>query len=269
MLSIFWRTIRDRKYSVIIYSTASVILLEMYIALFPALKEQSAEMAKLLETYPESMWKAFNIDPSSLTFDKVGPFLAMKQFNFVWPILAFIFVIGFAGYALANEIEKGTIEVLLAQPVSRAKAFVSRYLAGLTNLAIFTAISVLAIIPLTAIHGVEIEIDGVFALAFISLLFAWAVYAISFVASAVFSEKSRVAMIGGGLLILMYVTNIIAGLKENLSDLKYLSFFYYYNPARTIEQVEFVPYSLLVFGGVIVIFSLIAFFWFNRRDIAV
>jgi ABC-2 type transport system permease protein len=269
MLAVIWRTIKDRKYPVFVYSIGAIAFLEMYMALFPTLQKEAQDMAKMLDTMPEGMWKAFNIDKASLTFEKVGPYLAMEQFNFIWPVLAVIFAIGFAGYALANEIEKGTIEVLLAQPISRTKLFFARYLAGLLNIAAFCAFSILAIIPLATLQGVEVNNTGIFALTLISFLFVWAVYSITFAASAIFSEKSKVAFVGGGFLILMYVANILAGLEEKLSNLQYLSFFHYYNPANAIEEATFVEYSLYVYGGVILIASLIALFWFNKRDIAV
>jgi len=269
MLAFIWRTIKDRKYPVIVYIIAAVGFLEMYIALFPSLQKQSQEMAKLLETYPDSLWAAFNIDKASLTFDKLGPYLAMEQFNFIWPILAVIFAIGFAGYALANEVEKGTIEQLLSLPLSREKVFFGRYLAGLFNLGLFTAVSVMAIIPLAGLHDIAVNAKGIGMLAVLSLLFVWAIYSLSFMASSFFSEKSKVSFFGGGLLILMYVLNIVASLKDNLSFLKYFSLFYYYNPAQAIEKATFVNNSLIVFFGIIAISTVLALLWYKGRDIAV
>jgi len=264
-----WRSLRDRKYQTLIFSIASVAFLEMYIALFPALQKQSQQMAKLLETYPDSMWKAFNIDKSSLVFDKVGPYLGMEQFNFIWPIMAVILGIGFAGYAFANEVEKGTVEVLLSQPVDRMRIFAARYLTGLLNIAIFTMVSILAIFPLTAMHQVSVNAKGVLLLTLVSFLFAWAIYSIAILASVFFSEKSKVSFVGGGLLILMYVLNILAGLKESLSNLQYLSFFHYYNATQIIDKATTIEWTWLVFLGVIIISTSAAGLWFNRRDVAV
>jgi ABC-2 type transport system permease protein len=269
MLALILRSLRDRKYSLIVYTVAAVAFLEMYIALFPALQKQAQQMSKLLETYPESMWKAFNIDKASLTFDKVGPYLAMEQFNFIWPILVVVLGIGLAGYGLANEIEKGTIEQLLAQPISRTKLFLGRYSSGLISILVFSVVSIGAIIPLTAIQGVDVSAKGVMVLTLVSFLFGWAIYSLAYLASAFFSEKSKVAFIGGGVLILMYVINILASLKDNLSFLKYFSFFYYYNPTDAIDKARFVHYSPFVFLGVIIVATLLALFWYRERDIAV
>jgi len=269
MLSLIKRALKDRKYQVIFFSLGSTIFLEMYIALFPALQKQAQQMTKLLETYPESMWKAFNIDKSTLTFDKLGPYLGMEQFNFIWPILVVILVIGFANYSIANEVERGTIEILLAQPLSRLKVFFSRYLAGIINLLIFSGVTILAIFPLASMHGASIEAKGVWALFFLSFLFGWAIYGLAILGSAIFSEKGKASILVAGTLILMYVINILGGLKESLSNLKYLSFFYYYNPTLAMDKAQFVDWSIIVFAGVAIISTLVAALWFNKRDIAV
>jgi ABC-type transport system involved in multi-copper enzyme maturation permease subunit len=49
----------------------------------------------------------------------------------------------------------GTVELLIARPVSRLKLFVARYAAGMGILITFTVISVFTIIPLAGLHGVE------------------------------------------------------------------------------------------------------------------
>ena len=116
MWSIFTRIIKDRRVQILVYCLASVGLLWMYIIFFPAIKEQSANMEQLLKSYPESFLKAFNFDIRSL--NTVEGFLSTEQFSFVWPLMVIFMMIGFGGGAFAGEIEKGTIEILLAQPVS-------------------------------------------------------------------------------------------------------------------------------------------------------
>ncbi len=269
MISLIKRAILDRKYQILIYSVASVGFLEMYIALFPSIQKQAQQMSKLLDTYPESFWKAFNIDKATLTFDKLGPFLGMEQFNFVWPILAIVLMISFANYSLANEVEKGTIEFLLSQPISRLKMFFSRYISGIINLLVFSVLSILTIIPLAAFHGIKIETNGVLALFLLSFFFVLAVYGIAILASAYFSEKGKASSLTAGILILMFVVNIVAGLKENLNDLKYFSFFYYYNPTLAMDKGQFISGAIIVFTGVALITTLLAALWFNKRDITV
>jgi len=269
MLGIIWRSIKDKKLSLIIYSVASVGFLEMYIALFPSLQKQSQQLSELMKSYPDSFFKAFNIDPNQLSFTEIGSYLGMEQFNFIWPVMAIAFAIGFANYSLAGEIEKGTAEILLSQPISRLKIFLSKYIVGLGFLATFTFVSVFAIIPLANVHGASVDISKIAFFALVSFLFVWAVYGIAFLASSFFSEKGKAAFAVSGVLVLMYVLNIIGGLKESLNDLRYLSFFNYFQPANVIDKGQTDSLTFFVFIGVAVIASLLAALWFNKRDIAV
>lgn len=269
MFSLIRRSLRDRKYQAIIYSVAAVGFLEMYIALFPTLQKQAQQMSKLMDAYPDSFFAAFGIDKSTLTFNSLGPYLGMEQFNFIWTIMAIILAIGFANYALANEIERGTIEIMLAQPVSRFQMFFARYLTGLINILIFSAISILAIFPLAAMHGITVQAKGVWVIFALSLLFVWAIYGISFLGSAIFSDKGKATFLAAGTLILMYVINIVAGLEDKLKNLKYFSFFHYYNPTIAMDKAQFVDWAIIVFAGVAILSTLVAALWFSRRDVAV
>ncbi len=269
MMGLFWRTVKDKKLSLIVYSIASLGFLELYIALFPALQKQSQQLSELMKAYPDSFFQAFNIDRNQLMFSEIGSFLGMEQFNFIWPVMAIALAIGFANYCFAGEVEKGTAEILLSQPLSRLKIFVTRYLAGLSFLAIFTFISVFAIIPLAKMHGASVDSSKIAFFALISFLFVWAVYGLAMLASSFFSEKGKAAFTVSGILVVMYVLNIISGLKESLKDLQYLSFFNYYQPAKVIDKGQVENLTVIVFISVAIIASLLAALWFNRRDVAV
>ena len=238
----------------------------MYIIFFPAIKEQSANMEQLLKSYPESFLKAFNFDIRSL--NTVEGFLSTEQFSFVWPLMVIFMMIGFGGGAFAGEIEKGTIEILLAQPVSRLKIFFGRYLAGLFVLIIFTTLSVYAAIPFCKIYNIDINTAAFNKMALLSFLFAWAIYGLAIMLSAMFSDKGKVFFISGGLLVLMYVLKIVASIKDSLSDLKFASFFYYYDPTKALLDNEIDKWAFVVFWSVAIICTLIGAIWFAKRDIA-
>lgn len=76
-------------------------------------------------------------------------------------------------------------------------------------------------------------------------------------------------MTAGGILIIMYVLNIIAALKDNLKNLKYLSFFYYYDPDQALIKNIINNTGVLVFIIVIVVCTVLAVVWFKKRDVAV
>ncbi len=267
MMAIFWRILKDKRIQILIYCLASIGLLWMYIALFPAFKDQSASLEQLIKSYPESFMKAFNFDIKSFT--TVEGYLATEQYSFVYPLMVIFMLVGFAGSAFAGEIERGTIEVLISQPISRWKLFISRYLAGLLILMVFTATSVYSAIPLSRAYDISVSAEAFNKLAILAFMFALAIYSIAIMLSAIFSDRGKVFFIAGGLLIAMYVLNIISALRDSLSDLKFASFFYYFNPAKALGHNEIDKWAYLVFLGVAFICTLIGAIWFAKRDIAV
>ncbi len=267
MWTLIWRTIKDRRIIISVYVAASIALLWMYVAFFPAIKDQSANLEQLLQSYPESMMKAFNFDIKSL--NTLEGFIATEQFSFVWPLLVIFMLLGYSGSAIAGEIEKGTIEILLSQPLSRLKLYFGRYLSGLLMLVLFTIFSIFAIFPIASLYDISLKTSHFLNFSILAFLFGLSIFSIGMFLSSVFSDRGKVFFIAGLFLVLMYVLNIIAAIRESLTDLKYASFFFYFNPSLALIYNKIDDYSYVVFLSVIVVFTLLGAIIFSKRDIAV
>ncbi|MBM2820889.1 MAG: hypothetical protein HW405_649 [Candidatus Berkelbacteria bacterium] len=265
MLTIFWRTIKDRRNVLIIYVLVSVGVLWMYIGLFPSFKEQATNLEQLIKNYPEGFLKAFNFDIKSFT--TIEGFLATEQFSFMWPMLTLFMLIGYAGYALTGEVEKGTIELMLSQPFSRAKLFFAKYLAGLKMFSIYVIFSVLAAVPLCLAYNVSFHSKNFLTMTVLAFIFGLAVYSIAMFFSSIFSDKGKVFFTSGGILVVMYILNILASIKDSLSNLKYASFFYYFNPSKALVYNQIDHWSYLVFLLTALIFTILGVIIFSRRDV--
>ena len=267
MFEVFARIIKDRRTSLISYVVGSVVFVEMYLALFPALRDQAETLSKLLEAYPKGLMSAFGFDDTAAFFSTVENYMSTEYFSFFWPILAIILLLSFALSMIVAEVEKGTIELVLAQPISRLKIFFARYLAGLMSFAIFSGVSIYSIVLFSALHGFDYKLPNYLTIWGVSFLFGTAVFSIACFFSALFSERGKATFATAAILLIMYALNIISGLKESLSDLKYFSFFHYLNAPQVLGRNQVVDFSFVVFGGVIVVFTAAAALRFNRRDI--
>lgn len=267
MLTIFRRIIKDRRVSLIVYCLAVIGLLWMYIALFPSIHKQATSFNELLKNYPPALMKAFGLQ--EMSFSTLENYLAIEKFSIVWPMMAIFLVVSFAGATIAGEIEKGTAEIMLAKPVSRLRVFFGKYLAGFFSIVIFTICSTFAVVPLAKIYHVDYVFINYMTLALIIFLFSLAIFSLAMLFSAIFSEKSKVYMTAGGLLILMYVLHVVSSLKDSLKNLKYLSFFYYYDAQQALTKNIINHTGVLVFIIVIVVCTALAAIWFKKRDIAV
>ena len=267
MLTIYLRTLKDRRMSTIAYAIGSVAFMWMYVALFPTIRDQSANFAQLLSSYPKGFLEAFGFNGVEM-FSHMGSYLSTEMFSFIFPIILVALAVSFGSAAIAGEIERGTIEFLLSQPVSRTKLFFSRYLAGASAVAGYTAIVVFSIIPFSKMYDSGIAAGDVARFWVMCFLFGLAILSLSFLASAIFSDKGKPNFIVTGIIILMYVLKILASLKPSLDKLKFYSFMYYYDPSSTLGSGAALAHNMLwVFLGTSVISTLLAVWWFNRRDI--
>jgi len=263
------RMLRDKWKTFVIYVLASIAFLEMYIALFPAISKQAGQFSQLLKTMPPELFRAMNMDPSSLSFGNLQSYLSTEYMSFLWPILAIILAISLASYISVNEIDKGTIETLASLPARRSRIFIERYVAGLLVLAGFCVISIFGAIPLAIFHNTEFILANFLTASVGSFLFIWAVYSLAVLFSVIFSEKGKSTMATGGALILMYVINIISVLQSDLKNLQYVSLFHYYKGSELLAMNIYPEYAALALGVFAVVATLSALFWFNRRDLSV
>lgn len=267
MISIILRTLRDRKISILMYVLFAVLLLWLYVSMFPSLAQQSDEFSKLFESYPEGFVKAFNID--TVSFSVIENFLAIEYYSLMWPILVMFMLVSLAGNGLAGEIERRTMEILLSRPLSRLKIFFARYLSGVLLLAVFTLVTSYGVIPLAKLHQVAYQLPNYWSVSVISFLFGMAVFSMAMLFSAMVSERSKAYMITGGILVVMYALNLVATFKESLGWLKYFSFFSYYSYHDAIVENILSGRNILVFAAVIVVCTALGAVIFKKRDIAV
>jgi len=234
------------------------MFLLMYLSVFPSIKAQAQSLNKLLETYPKTFMKAFSVDTAS--FETLPGYLAVESYGVVWQLLIILLGTSFAGSALAGEVEQGTLAVTLGLPISRTKVFISRYLAGATALAIFMGASIVVLLGVATFGNNPLSYGALGKMALTGWLWAMAIYSLAFMVSAIFSEKSKVYMLTGGLLLGMYALKIFSGLLPRLDKLKYASIFQYQNSADALVRSHINGVSLGVCIGAWI---------FQRRDISI
>lgn len=267
MKSIMWRELKDRRFSLMSYSGIALVLLLVYVSIFPSIKDSMVQFQALYESYPKGLYQALGIE--NLSISSIENYLAIEMYSIVWPMLAILLSASLAGYSVAGQVERGIIGFYLALPISRSRLFLSKYASGLLAIIIFTVASVLCALPLAALFQNPLGVASVLRLAYLSLLFMWAMYAAALFLSAWFSERSKVYMVMGGALIAMYVANIIAGLKTRYEWLSHYSVFHYYNAQHILSGGDLHLSSVSVFLGIILVFTVLGLFTFNKRDVAV
>lgn len=256
-----------RRFSLLGFTLASLAFLLLYVLIYPSFQSEASKFNELLKAYPKALLQAFNIE--QLSISNASGYISAEHFSFVWPLLAIFLAVGTATNSIAGEIEKATLALSLSAPIKRVKLYLAKMTSGLLAVTGFVAFSILSLVPITMINNVEIDNVHVLKLSILGLFFALAVYGISLMISAIYSEKSKVYFWVGGILLSMYVANIISGLVSSMKNLQYISFFHYFSGEKALVQGQLSTQALVVFGMSTLFALIIGLVVFKRRDINV
>lgn len=267
IIQVLRREFKSYRRSTLVYALIGFLLLLMYTAIFPSFQKQSADLVRLVNSFPQSFQKAFNIDTNF--FSSLPAYLAGEKYSLTWQILALLLAISRAGQALAGEIEKGTMSFMLMLPISRLRLYAGKYLSGIVAIVLFVIATVLGEIPIAAAFGLHYPIKGTLFLAVLGLAFAWAIFALSLAVSAAVSERSKMYFVIGGMAILMYVADIVAKLKPDISWIGKLSLFHYFEVNEFLVLGHFKTLDVVVFAVLAVLATIAGAMVFINRDISV
>jgi ABC-2 type transport system permease protein len=173
-----------------------------------------------------------------------------------------------AARAIAGEVENGAIELLLAQPVSRARYFAAHLLFGVCALAAVLAGGLVA----TGLGQRVYSLDAfgwqrMAALFLNALLLQLAIYALTLLASAYGREAGRVALIGVLAAVLSYLGNAIATLWSKAEFVKAYSLHGYFDPRQVLVNGHLATASVVVLAAIATIATAAAFVRVARRDL--
>ena len=192
--------------------------------------------------------------------------------SFIHPIaiiLISVFAIGFSSAAVAAERERGTLEVALARPVSRQSFYFTLLMASW----VFVATTIAALLAGGVSGSVFAGVAG--ELAFERLPLLWvngvilfgAFAAIGLAASVSFDRLPPALGWALGIVITMYVMQVLGSLWPAAEILQPYSLFYYLKPKPILTGAA-EPFDLAVLGLVIGLAIVWALVVFPRRDLA-
>ncbi len=192
--------------------------------------------------------------------------------GFLHPIplaLVAILAIGHPVAALAGERQRGTLEVLLARPISRRRVYGTALAATLVFVVVALAANLAGVVAGAVLLDVADELEPALLLlvwANASLLFA-TLGAIALAASASFD---RVTPALGSVLafaLVSYAVELLGALWPDMAGWRPWSLFHYFQPAAILAG-DASPWDPAVLAGVLATAVAYALWVYPRRDLA-
>lgn len=192
--------------------------------------------------------------------------------GFIHPIaliLLSVFAIGFTTAAVAGERQRGTLEVLLARPLSRRTVYVTLLVAMLLFVGIVMAAFLLGTVISATANGVggELVASRIPLLWLNGLLLFAAIGTIGLAASVSFDRLSPAIGLTIAIVIVSYFLDILGSLWPDAKGLQPYSLFHYLQP-KAILSGDADTFNFVLLGGVTAIAIVAALVIFPRRDLA-
>ena len=261
--NVFTKTLWDGRRSLLSWAIAIAAVGAMYAAFWPTVN--TPQMQDAMRNYPQAVLEAFNYNDLASAAGYVGS----SVYGLLIPLLVAVFAIAYGTRALAGDEEAGTLDLLLAHPVSRVRTALSRFAALCTALAVVGAVLLLAMLAISGPADLGSITPGEFAAATLQLvLFGALLGALAFAVGAATGRKALAIGVTAGVAVLGYLANGVFPQVRGLAWTRDVSPWHWYLGGEPLKNGLQVGDSLLLLG-VTVVLVLCGTWLFNRRDVAV
>lgn len=265
MTAVFLHTLARSRGAILGWGI-SLALLGMYLMTFyDTLAEQQETIMQLISNYPPELMAFFG-DMSALTMFTPEGYLSFEFFSYMPLVLGVFAVLAGSSLLIADE-ENGTLDLVLAYPISRTALFLGRLL-GLAA----TLIGILALTWSGLMIGrnwSSIELSGAeLARPFLSLAAVLLFFgALALLLSMVLPSRNLASMTAGLILVASYFVTSLSRIDDGLEQIARFSPLNYYQGGNAVVDLN--GQWLLGLLAVAALLALLAWWRFQRRDIRV
>ncbi|MGB7538913.1 MAG: ABC transporter permease subunit [Anaerolineales bacterium] len=232
---------------------------------YDTIAEQKDNYLKLMANYPKEMLAFFSTGSVMEMFTPSG-YLNIEFFSYMTIIIGIFVVLAGSGL-LAGDEENGTLDLILAHPVSRSVLFAGRSLAFLIATIAILAITWLGFVAVVPRTMMDVS-AGDLALPLVSLFGILAIFgSLSLLLSMLLPARRLAAMTSGILLVACYFINALAQIDDVLEPIAKLLPFRYYQGGLAIDGMKWGQWAAML--AVSALFVIAAGWRFERRDIRV
>lgn len=262
MFSVFKWTLWQRRWNSLWWIVGIIGFAVLTLSFYPTIHNQAAQLNKSFSGLNSSTLSLFG---GTDFFSPVG-YLNSELIYLMLPLLLIILGVGLGSNLIGREETDGTIEALLARPISRSRLLLSKALSGIFIIFIVTLIGSIVIVILAKAVNIGIPLTNILAACFACFMLVTTFSAIAFLLSS--TGRGRTPALGFTMAFAIggYV---ISSLATTVRWLHYpsLIFPYHYYQSANILRGTFDWTSIEFFVVFILACMLLALLSFRRRDL--
>jgi ABC-2 type transport system permease protein len=266
MIGAIFRLDLRRSRSILVWASVIGFVYAAIMALvYPTMRENAEVMDEYMKIFPQELMKAFGLTGS---IADPGIFFDTYIATFLWPVIAAILGILVATRPIAADLDRGFLELVVSSPLPRRQYLGISIVGQLLVTTIVAVATIAGVVVVGALVGAGFD-TGRFLLAVPTMAaFAWAIAAFATLLSVITLSRGTAGGITVGVLLGMYLVNVVAAIVPDLDWLTGLSIFGYFDTNALIDT------GTLALGDVGVFVAIAAACWaaaialFGRRDLA-
>jgi ABC-2 type transport system permease protein len=155
MITIFKHTLSRSRGAILGWGLTILLIGMLMVTFFDSIAENAAQFEQLMDIYPPEM-VAFFSESGAFDFTSPEGFLSIEFFSFT-PLILGVFAILMGSGLLAADEERGVLDLLAAQPVSRSAIFFGRLLSFLVSLTLILALGYTGIMLGTTYSTMDLD----------------------------------------------------------------------------------------------------------------
>jgi ABC-2 type transport system permease protein len=220
-LLVLGQMLRDRRRSTLWWCVGVAVMSVTLAAAYPSVRDSAAGLDEYMDSLPEGLVELFG---GSAGIGTPAGYLSSEIYANVLPVLLIVLGIGAAAWSVAGAEADGTLEMLLASPVSRTRVAVER-LAGVAVLTLLvTTVGSVALAATAPLFGLDaLPDDALWAAGLAVWALTMCVAGTTFGVGAATGSRGRAIAVGSALAAGTYVLYGLAGLVDALRPLRWLS----------------------------------------------
>ena len=260
---ILLHSLKIQRKSFIFWTIAICIMIALYMAIYPSIKDSAKALDEYMKNLPEAFKKAF-IGGEDYT-SPIG-YISSEVYTQMFPILFLFFSIGFGSGAIAGEEEKGTLDIILANPIKRSRIILEKFGAMAVSLLILCTIVVFSLYIGIQFVGIELEFLKIVAITFSLFLLSLNFGALALLLGAFTGSRGIAIGATTAIAILAFFVNALAPIADWLEKFQKFSPFYHYTANDPLRN-GLDPGSVIFFISIAVAFLILSIAAFEKRDL--
>ena len=261
--NLFGKTLRDQKWSLLGWAVG-LVGLSLYLLYVYPFVNRAAAMLKVLDSLPPVIKNLIGKDNFMATPEG---FFNLQPFSILAPLLFIVFAVAKGSDATAGEEERGTLDLLLANPLKRWQVVMEKSLAHGAALFMLSFVFWLAMAGGSRLFGIALNGLRLAAVIFSCWLLGLAFYSLALACGCLSGKKKFSVGVSGGLAVITYLINAYAPMVESLRPYRIFSPFYFYNGNNVLSN-GLQPTHILVLACLIALFFSAALLAFSRRNLS-